>query len=57
VCSDLVSAWASEAAGITEGCTDAFHRRVPKLDLQSCLQEQIRVFPVPPNGSAYSPQT
>lgn len=30
---------------------------VARLDFETCIQEQVRLFPVPPIGSAYSPQT
>lgn len=57
VCSDLIMTWANEAAGSEEACAEAFHQRLPWLDFETCIQEQVRLFPVPPIGSAYSPQT
>ncbi|CAE7614519.1 PIP5K1B [Symbiodinium natans] len=57
VCSDLVAMWATQAAGGKEKCQEAFETRLPMLSYSDCTRDHVRVFPVPPGGSAYSPQT
>ncbi|CAE7747515.1 PIP5K1B [Symbiodinium sp. CCMP2592] len=57
VCSDLITTWATNAAGGRDECRAAFETRLPMLSYSDCTRDHIRVFPVPPSGSAYSPQT
>ncbi|CAE8622330.1 unnamed protein product [Polarella glacialis] len=56
VCSSLIEVWARSAS---QGCEleAAFNHRFPMLEYMACRQHQVRVFPVPPGGSAFSPQT
>jgi len=57
VCSNLIHQFAMEILGTQDSAKAAFKERFRMLKLEDCRQKMIRVFPVPPHGSAYSPHT